>query len=160
LAGTSPDKGTVPKSEPRNDNGLILAKLDEILKGLERGVDLRTHRRNMTGKPNSPTKRDTILFASIVSDLEGLKYCSFLDNHRVKPKWFNTGPRSYRESYLASGSYKAQPMYFQAIRDRGLLREFAKIRPAWGFPENAATAKAVAAGSGSRVRMAWISSSV
>ena len=60
----------------------------------------------MTGKPNSPTKRDAILFAAIVSDLEGLKYCSFLDNHRVRPKWSDTGPKSYRESYLASGSYK------------------------------------------------------
>jgi hypothetical protein len=53
----------------------------------------------VTGKPNSPTKRDTVLFAAIVSDLEGLKYCSFLDNHRVKPKWSDTGPKSYRESY-------------------------------------------------------------
>jgi len=36
----------------------------------------------------------------------GLKYCSFLDNHRVRPKWSDTGPKSYRDSYFASGSYK------------------------------------------------------
>ncbi len=85
---------------------MILAKLDEILQGFDRGVDSRTQRRKMTGKPTPPTKRDTILFAAIVSDLEGLKYCSFLDNHKVKPKWSDTCPKSYRESYLASGSYK------------------------------------------------------
>lgn len=106
LAGTFPDQGTVPNREPRNANSLILAKLDEILKGFERGVDSPTQRRKVTGKPSSPTKRDTILFAAIVSDLVGLKYCSFLDNHRVRPKWSDTGPRSYRDSYFASGSYK------------------------------------------------------
>jgi len=106
LAGTLLDQCTVPNSEPRNANGMVVAKLYEILKGFERGVDMRTQRRKMTGKPSSPTKRDTILFAAIVSGLEGLKHCSFLDNHRVKPKWSDTGPRSYRESYLASGSYK------------------------------------------------------
>jgi hypothetical protein len=106
LAGTSPDQGTVPNSESRNANSLILAKLDEILKGFEPGGDPRRRPRKMTGKPNAPIKRDTILFAAIVSDLEGLKYCSFLDSHRVKPKWSDTGPKSYRESYLASDSYK------------------------------------------------------
>ena len=105
-AGTFPDEGTVANSEPRNANSLILTKLDEILKKFETGGDIRTQRRRMAGKPSSPTKRDTILFAAIVSDLEGLKYCSFLDNHRVKPKWFDAGPKTYRESYLASDSYK------------------------------------------------------
>ena len=106
MAGTVPDQVTVPNNEPRNANSLILAKLDEILKGFERGVDSHTKRRKMTGKPSSPTKRDTILFAAIVSDLVGLKYCRFLDNHRVSPKWSDTGPKSYRDSYFAGGSYK------------------------------------------------------
>lgn len=39
-------------------------------------------------------------------DLEGLQYCIFLDKHRVKPKWSEDGPKSYRESYLAHGSYR------------------------------------------------------
>jgi len=104
LTETFPDQGIAPNSKPANS--LILEKLDEILKEFERGVDIRTQRRKMTGKPSSPTKRDAIIFAAIVSDLEGLKYCSFLDNHRVKPKWSDSGPKNYRESYLASGSYK------------------------------------------------------
>jgi hypothetical protein len=106
MAGSFPHQGSVPNGEPKSANSLILTKLDEILQGFDRGVDLRTQRRKITGKPSPPTKRDTILFAALVSDLEGFKYCRFLDNHRVKPKWSDTGPKSYRESYLASGSYK------------------------------------------------------
>jgi Queuosine biosynthesis protein QueC len=106
LAGAFPDQGILAKSETRNANSIILTKLDEILKKFETGGDIRTQRRRMAGKPSSPTKRDTILFAAIVSDLEGLKYCSFLDNHRVRPKWSDTGPKNYRDSYLASDSYK------------------------------------------------------
>ena len=56
-------------------------------------------------KSRFPSKRDTILFAAIVRDLEGLRYCIFLDKHRVKPKWCEDGPKSYRESYLAGGSF-------------------------------------------------------
>jgi hypothetical protein len=106
LAEIFPDHSSVPNREPPNANSLILAKLDEILRGFDRGDHLRTQRRKMTGMLSFPTKRDAILFAAIVSHLEGLKYCGFLDNHRVKPKWSDTGPKSYRESYLASGSYK------------------------------------------------------
>lgn len=106
LAGTFPEQTSVPNSEPQNAQSLILAKLDEILKGFDRGVDPRTRRRSVTRKPSRPTKRDTILFAAIIRNLEGLKYCSFLDHHRVKPKWSDTGPNSYRDSYLTSGSYK------------------------------------------------------
>jgi hypothetical protein len=105
LAGVSPDQGAAP-GEPQNASSLVLTKLDEIIKRFDRDVDSRTQRRKMSGQPIYPSKRDTILFAAIVSDLEGLKYCSFLDNHRVKPKWSDSGPRNYRESYLASGSYK------------------------------------------------------
>ena len=84
---------------------LILTKLDEIVKTLGTGGDIPAQRRKAKAKPSFPTKRDTILFAAIVSDLEGLKYCIFFDKHRVRPKWSDNGPKSYRDSYLASGSY-------------------------------------------------------
>jgi hypothetical protein len=51
-------------------------------------------------KPQTvPDKRDTILFAAIVMELKGLKYCVFLDDRRVKPKWSDAGPNSYCKSY-------------------------------------------------------------
>jgi hypothetical protein len=106
LAGAFLDQGSLAESETRNADSLIQTKLDEILRRFDSGVGIGTQRRKVTSKPSPPTKRDTILFGAIASGLEGLKYCSFLDNHRVRPKWSDTGPRSYRDSYLASGSYK------------------------------------------------------
>lgn len=105
LDGTLADPATAPKSDPRKANGVILTKLDEILKKFETYDGVRA-RRKRTGKPSSPSKRDTILFAAIVSGLEGLKFCGFLDNYRVKPKWSDTGPTNYRESYLADDTYR------------------------------------------------------
>jgi hypothetical protein len=106
LPGAHPDQESVEKNDPVNTERLVLTKLDEIRKAVEAGVGLRTQRRKGGGKPSFPTKRDTILFAAIVSNLVGLRYCDFLDKHKVKPKWSDTGPRSYRETYLASGPYK------------------------------------------------------
>jgi hypothetical protein len=107
LAGTFPDQGNIPDSGPGSANSLILTKLDEILKMFDPDANTgRPLRRHRTGKPNPPTKRDTILFAAIVRDIEGLRYCTFLDNYRVKPKWSDIGPKDYRESYLTSGSHK------------------------------------------------------
>jgi hypothetical protein len=57
-------------------------------------------------KQNVPTKRETVLFAAIVSDLKGRKYCDYLDQHKLVPKWADEGPASYRLSYTASEVYK------------------------------------------------------
>jgi hypothetical protein len=95
LAG---DEGDSSRETP------ILTKLDEILKRLEPGT--RPQGSGRKGKTTFPKKRDTTLFAAIVGNHKGLKYCDFLDKHRVKPKWSEDGHRSYRESYLASGSYR------------------------------------------------------
>jgi len=85
---------------------LVLTKLNEIIQHLHSGADFRAQHRKAKGSKTPPTKRDAILFAAIVSGLEGLKYCSFLDNHKARPKSSDTGPKSYQESYLAPGSYR------------------------------------------------------
>ena len=82
---------------------VILKKLDEIVRSL--GPSVQAQSRTHKAKSRFPSKRDTILFAALVRDLEGLGYCIFLDKHRVKPKWCEDGPKSYRESYLAGGSF-------------------------------------------------------
>jgi 7-cyano-7-deazaguanine synthase in queuosine biosynthesis len=94
------------KSDSGGPQDIILKKLDEIVTTLGARVSIQAQSRMARAKPSFPTRRDTILFAAIVRDLEGLQYCIFLDKHRVKPKWSEDGPKSYRESYLASGSYK------------------------------------------------------
>jgi hypothetical protein len=92
-------------SDLSGSQDIILNKLDEIVRTLGARVNIQAQSRKARATPSFPTKRDTILFAAIVRDLEGLQYCIFLDRHRVKPKWSEDGPNSYRESYLARGSY-------------------------------------------------------
>jgi hypothetical protein len=98
------NKGSPEKSDSSAEN-IILKKLDEIDKRLGTPVSSQAQTRKAKAKPSFPAKRDTILFAAIVRDLVGLRYCIFLDQHRVRPKWSDDGPKSYRESYLAGGSY-------------------------------------------------------
>jgi hypothetical protein len=105
LCETLAKSGSGSDGNARNPNSVILTKLDEILKKFETDGGIRT-RHKRTGKPSSPSKRDTILFGAILSGLKGLKFCIFLDNHRVKPKWSETGPKNYRASYLANDSYR------------------------------------------------------
>src|SRR5256885_9835318 len=121
-----PHSAVIPKQDINESSkssvpqDVILKKLDEIVRSL--GPSVRAQSRTAKAKSRFPSKRDTILFAAIVRDLEGLRYCILLDKHRVKPKWCEDGPKSYRESYLAGGSFpkKVQDDFFQAedgIRD-------------------------------------------
>ena len=93
------------KSDSSGSQNIILKKLDEIVRAFGSRVGVRGQSSQIKAKPSFPTKRDTIFFAAIVRNLEGLKYCDFVDKYRVKPKWADDGPKSYRESYLAIGSY-------------------------------------------------------
>jgi hypothetical protein len=102
FAATTSDQDSGEKSDSSSAQRLILTKLDEIVRTLGARSGIRAAR----AKPAFPTKRDTIVFAAIVRDLEGLRYCIFLDKHRVKPKWSEDGPKSYGESYTASRSYQ------------------------------------------------------
>jgi len=105
LAGALSDQDSGEKSDSSSAQSLILTKLDEILKVFEAGVGIQPQRRKAREKPGFPTKRDTILFAAIASNLKGPKYCDFLDKHKVKPKWSDDGPKSYRGSYMGGSSY-------------------------------------------------------
>ncbi len=57
----------------------------------------RTKRR--APKKQKLQKRETVIFAAILLELEGPKYCAFLQDHEVKPKWSDSGPMSYPKSY-------------------------------------------------------------
>jgi len=106
LTGAFSNRDSGEKGDSSSAQSLILTKLDEILKAFEAGAGIRPQRRKARGNPGLPPKRDTILFAAIASNLKGPKYCDFLDKHKLKPKWSDDGPKSYRESYLKSGSYQ------------------------------------------------------
>lgn len=53
-----------------------------------------------------PTRRNAVIFAAILRDLTGLKYCAYLREHYLKPKWSDSGPASYIKSYEMGGSWQ------------------------------------------------------
>jgi hypothetical protein len=84
--------------QPQN---AALAKLEELLQSLlarvgsvpaQELVKKRRTRRKLG-------KRDTVLFAAILREFKGVGYCSFLDKHRIRPKWSDSGPATYTKSY-------------------------------------------------------------
>jgi hypothetical protein len=44
-------------------------------------------------------RRDTVIFAAILLGLEGLKYCVFLQDHGIRPKWSDLGLANYLKGY-------------------------------------------------------------
>jgi hypothetical protein len=72
----------------------VLAKFDAI-------VAAKTKRKTKS----SPSKRDTIIFAAIVKELKGVQYCSFLNDHGLKPKWEAGDPPSYPRGYEAGNPW-------------------------------------------------------
>ncbi len=118
IANSASGQNSVQMTESSAPVSLVLKKLDEISKKVEFYASGQ-RRERQTNKKSPPTKRDTTLFAAIVCDLEGLKYCAFLDKHNVKPKWSDSVLKTYKDSYLASGSYKKK---VQDEKSRAKLR--------------------------------------
>jgi hypothetical protein len=59
-------------------------------------------------KRGKPGRRDTVIFAAILLRLKGLKYCSFLQEYGVRPKWSDSdsSPESYPKSYRAGEPWR------------------------------------------------------
>jgi len=57
-------------------------------------------------KKGNPGKRDTVIFAAILKGLRGRSYSSFLQNHGIKPKWSDSGPATYQNSYVAGDPWR------------------------------------------------------
>jgi hypothetical protein len=51
------------------------------------------------GKPRKLVKRDTVIFAAIKIGHKGPRYCSFLHERGIKPKWPEGAPTSYPQAY-------------------------------------------------------------
>lgn len=97
----------LPRSDGESSqsaSGKLLSRLEEEV--LNRIANPSAATRPKRSAKSGPNKRETILFAAILSNLEGLRYCSFLDRHKVRPKWADEGPSGYRSSYLHNAGYK------------------------------------------------------
>ena len=76
-----------------------LAKVLASLEELHAKVDARPTPKGPKNIHARPTCRDTILFAAIILGLEGLKYCAFLRDRGVSPKWEQPCPNGYDAGY-------------------------------------------------------------
>jgi hypothetical protein len=57
-------------------------------------------------KKRKLAKVDTVMFAAIILGLESTKYCAFLDNHGIRPKWSDSGPSNYSKSYKEGNPWR------------------------------------------------------
>ena len=95
--------GGQPKPEL---NGAFPAKLaQDIAKLVISGIGLQT-KKPAKGLPGKLSRRDTVIFAAIVMEFRGSKYCEFLHEHGLRPKWADNGPNSYIKSYQLANSWR------------------------------------------------------
>jgi hypothetical protein len=74
--------------------------ISSVLAKFPRPAQGRVRRKGKLGR------RDTILFAAILLELEGTKYCSFLQDQGIRPKWSDSSPVSYPKSYQAGEPWR------------------------------------------------------
>lgn len=87
-----------------SDQAPVLANLKVIEASLQRlhaRIDAIPARKPAKNANARPTRRDSIIFAAIILDLKGMKYCSFLKDRGVKVKWSEPCPAHYCAGYLA-----------------------------------------------------------
>lgn len=60
-------------------------------------------RKKRTGKLD---RREATLFAAISMDFKGMKYCVFLHERNLRPKWTDSGPADYLKSHEAGGKWR------------------------------------------------------
>jgi 7-cyano-7-deazaguanine synthase in queuosine biosynthesis len=95
----SASAGTEGAHSGQFPSGAIPANMEEIFRFLTARIGLPTKKPTKRSRQN-PSKRDTVIFAAILMELKGPKYCAFLQDHGIKPKWSDSGPvTSYPKSY-------------------------------------------------------------
>ena len=77
-------------------------------------------------------KRDIVIFAAILLKLKGMKYCSFLQDHGIKPKWAESGPPSYPLGYQAGDPWRKK-VQDEKTRAKARMDRFANSELADAF---------------------------
>jgi len=83
--------------------------LEELKNMLSLNLEkFRSIKRTRPPKKGKLLKRDVVIFAAILLGIKGPKYCSFLHERQVKPKWLDSDSTvdSYPKSYMAGGSWR------------------------------------------------------
>lgn len=89
----------------RSEQGSIAAILAS-LQNLHAKIDAGSVRRRPKNTNARPKRRDSVLFAAIILELEGTRYCAFLKEHRVSPRWEPPCPSHYDTGYKAGQPWR------------------------------------------------------
>ena len=83
-----------------------ILRVEASLQNLHEKIDAGPVRK-ATKKTNArPSRRDSTVFAAIILELKGMRYCSFLKDHGVKPKWSEPCPSNYCAGYHAGNPWR------------------------------------------------------
>ena len=80
----------------------ILASLQNLHAKIDAGP-IRSVPKNTNARPK---RRDSILFAAIILGMEGTRYCAFLKEHGVTPRWEPPCPSHYDTGYKAGQPWR------------------------------------------------------
>jgi hypothetical protein len=83
-----------------------ILRVEASLQNLHAKIDAGPLRK-ATKKTNArPSRRDSIAFAAMILELKGMRYCSFLKDRGVKPKWSEPCPSNYCAGYQVGNPWR------------------------------------------------------
>lgn len=88
------------------ESGAAVARIEQTINILLSKFGGLTPGRIKKKKKRKPGKRDTVIFAAILMELKGMKYCAFLQKQGIKPKWSDPGPATYPLGYQAGEPWR------------------------------------------------------
>jgi 7-cyano-7-deazaguanine synthase in queuosine biosynthesis len=101
------ETGGSPRSSPAvQSQSSAIARVEASVENLHVKLDAALAGKIQKKKKQKPRKRDTIIFAAILKELKGTKYCSVPDDHRVQPKWEHATASTYPRGYLAGNPWR------------------------------------------------------
>ena len=83
-----------------------LARIEDSLAIIMEKLKTSAPRSSKTKRKRKPTKQEAVIFAAILMQLKGMKYCRFLHAHGIRPKWSEADHSSYPTGYQAEGPWR------------------------------------------------------
>jgi hypothetical protein len=126
--GTAKSQGAMKSAPSVQPQNAALAMVEELLQSLLARVgSVPAPEPIKKGRTRRKLgKRDTVLFAAILRGFKGVGYCSFLEKHRIRPKWSDSGPATYTRSYQIGDPWRKK---VQDEKTRAKLRMNGYVPP-------------------------------
>lgn len=108
VAERTADGSSEGKNASASDQGSVgaILRIEALLQNLTEKIQSKPALRATRKRNVKPSRRESIVFAAILLGLRGMKYCSFLRDHGVKPKWSEPCPSTYCAGYLADSPWR------------------------------------------------------